>query len=153
MAIKMKTQITMRMHAACVSHARTDVEIRDLTVVVDEPLERGGTNLGAAPTEMLIAALAGCTNVIGQKCAKKNDVEVTSLDINVDTEFDRRGVILAEEIEVPFPKVTLKIDLVTPSSEEAVEGMKRDLRKFCPLAKVIRHSGTQLDEVWTVSQP
>ncbi|MCK5443975.1 MAG: OsmC family protein [Rhodospirillaceae bacterium] len=153
MAIKMKTVIKMNMHAECVSHARTDVAIRDLTVVVDEPLERGGTNLGAAPTEMLIAALAACTNVIGQKCAGKNGVEVTSLDINVETEFDRRGVTLAEEVEVPFPKITLNIDLVTPSSNEAVEGMKSDLRKFCPLAKVIRHSGTQLDEVWTVSQP
>lgn len=153
MAIKMKTKITMRMHAECVSHARTDVEIRDLTVVIDEPLERGGTNVGAAPTEMLIAAFAGCTNVIGQKCAKKNGVEVVSMDINIDTEFDRRGVTLSEEVEVPFPKVTLKIDLVTPSSEEAVEGMKRDLVKFCPLSKVIRHSGTIVEEIWNVSQP
>jgi len=149
----MKTLINMPMHAACVSHSRTDVEVRDLTVHVDEPFERGGTNIGAAPTEMLIAALAGCTNVIGHKCADKNEVEVISLDINIDTEFDRRGVLLMEEVEVPFPKVTMNIDLVTPSPDEAVEAMKRDLAKFCPLAKVMRHSGTIVEEVWNVSHP
>ena len=153
MAIKMKTLINMRMHAACVSHSITDVGVRDLTIRVDEPIERGGTNSGAAPTELLIAALAGCTNVIGHKCAEKNGVDVTSLDININTEFDRRGVLLMEEVEVPFPKVTMNIDLVTTAPDDAVEAMKRDLTKFCPLSKVIRHSGTVIDEVWSVSRP
>ena len=39
--IKPKTVVTMKMAGACTTHARTDVTVRDITVVIDEPAERG----------------------------------------------------------------------------------------------------------------
>ncbi|MEO0504190.1 MAG: OsmC family peroxiredoxin, partial [Pseudomonadota bacterium] len=76
MAIKMKSVVTYRATAQCPTHARTEIPVRDLTVVIDEPIERGGTNLGPAPTEAAMTALIACTNVIGHKNAKRLGVDL-----------------------------------------------------------------------------
>ena len=57
MAIKMKTVVTYRAKATCPSHSRTDIPVRDLVAVIDEPIERGGTNLGPSPTETALTCL------------------------------------------------------------------------------------------------
>ena len=49
MAVKMKTVVTYRTTATCPTHARTEIPVRDLNVVIDEPEERGGTNMGPTP--------------------------------------------------------------------------------------------------------
>ena len=148
-----KTVVAMRLNGRCVSHSRTDVSVRGLLATIDEPVERGGTNEGLSPTETLMASLIGCTNVITHKVAHKNGVEITSMDIKLEAQFDRRGVTLAEEVDVPFPVVTLHIDLVTPADAAAVERVKRELQMYCPVSKVFRACGTEVKEIWNVRSP
>jgi len=54
---------------------------------------------------------------------------------------------------VPFPKIRLLIDVTTDASEVDLEKVKADLHRFCPISKVVRNSGTQLEEVWKVTRP
>ena len=152
MTIRPKTVVTMTLEGHAASHARTDISVRDLEVVIDEPEARGGTNQGPSPTETLMAALIGCTNVITHKIAHKHGIEIKSLDVRVETQFDRRGVSLEEEIAVPFPEIKLIVDLTTDASPEAVEMVKTELAKFCPVSKVLRQSGTVITEEWNVTQ-
>ena len=98
MAIKMKTVVTYRTTAQCPTHARTEIPVRDLNVVIDEPIERGGTNLGPSPTETAMTALIACTNVIGHKNAHRLGVDLGVVTIDAACQFDRRGVLLEEEI-------------------------------------------------------
>ena len=151
--VKPKMVNTFTITGDCVSHARTDVEVRDVDVTIDEPAQRGGTNMGLTPVETLMAALLGCTNVIGHKCADKHGVEFEGMSVSADVSFDRSGTQLQEEIAVPFPKIVLKIDVTTGADEAAIENVKSDLGKFCPLAKVLREAGTEIEEVWTVTRP
>ena len=46
-----------------------------------------------------MAALVGCTNVITHKVARKNGVDIKSMNIRLEAQLDRRGVTLQEEIE------------------------------------------------------
>jgi uncharacterized OsmC-like protein len=62
--------------------------MRDVQLTIDEPQARGGTNLGPTPTETALAALVGCTNVIGHKCADSLGVDIGHLDISVSCDFD-----------------------------------------------------------------
>lgn len=148
-----KTVTSFSMNATCPTHARTEVAIRDLTAVVDEPEARGGTNRGPSPTETLIAALVGCTNVITHRVAEAAGVEIDDMTIAAEALFDRRGVRLEAEVEVPFPHVTLTIDITTGADDADIERVKSDLGKYCPLTKVIQNSGTTLDVVWNVARP
>lgn len=149
--VKEKTVVKMRLQGTSASHSRTDVSVRDVKVTIDEPIERGGTNFGLSPTETLFAALIGCTNVITHKVAHKHGMDIKAMSVRIEAEFDRRGVQLAEEVEVPFPSLTLFVDIATNASAVAVETVKRELAMFCPVSKVLRRSGTEVKEIWNVT--
>ena len=151
MAIRQKTVIGMTMSGTGETHARTKINVRDVSLVIDEPVERGGTNLGPAPTETLMAALMSCTNVITQRIAERMGVTIGSLEIGLTSDFDRRGVLLAEEVESPFSNVVLNIDISTDATPDQITDIQRDLQMYCPIAKVFRGSGISVAEYWTVS--
>ena len=152
MAITQKTVVSLTLDAECPTHARTYARAGKHELVIDEPAARGGTDQGPTPIETMLAALLGCTNVILNRVAEKHDVAVKDLSLHAEASFDRRGVMLEEEVRVPFPEIRLTINLTTPASDDRVERVRSDLGKFCPVSKVIRQSGTRLEEVWTVTR-
>ncbi|WP_422377268.1 OsmC family protein [Roseibium sp.] len=147
-ALKEKTVVKLRARGTGLSHSRTDVGIRDLTFSIDEPAARGGTNLGPAPTEAAVAALAGCTNVIGHKCAARLGVDIGHMEIEITCEFDRRGVTLEEEIDVPFVALRQVVTCDGSLSEDDLQKVAGDVAKYCPLSKLFEQSGTALETVW-----
>jgi uncharacterized OsmC-like protein len=148
--VREKTTVTQRVRGHCPTHSRTEISARDVKATIDEPKEREGTNMGPTPTETMVAALIACTNVISHRCAKKHGVEFKAMTIDAEATFDRRGVQLLEEIEVPFPTIRLVINVTTDASEGNIEKVKGDLHRFCPVSKVVRNSGTELEEIWNV---
>jgi len=148
MAIKMKTVVTYRTTAQCPTHARTEIPLRDLNVVIDEPVERGGTNMGPTPTETAMTALIACTNVIGHKNAHKLGVDLGVVTIDANCQFDRRGVLLEEEIDVPFPAVTLTVNCTTSASQDELTKVGQETAKYCAIAKLFEAAGTDLTVNW-----
>lgn len=148
MAIRMKTEVKLRARADCPSHSRADVSIRDLVFAIDEPTERGGTNAGPAPTDTALAALIGCTNVIGHKCAQKLGIDIGQLDISADCDFDRRGVTLDQEIDVPFRRIDLQVRSHGTAGDNALQLVAAEVRKYCPLSKLFTAAGTEIHDVW-----
>lgn len=151
--IRPKTVITFRMHGARVHEARTDLSVRDHTITIDERKESGGTNQGIAPVEMLLASLVGCTNRITHKLAARHGVEILDMAIDLESQYDRRGSQLMEEVAIPFPEINLNIVVTTDADDERMERVQTDLRKFCPVAKVLRQAGTTINENWTIERP
>ena len=65
---------------------RADVEARDHTVAVDEPVESGGGDEGFMPTELFCAALASCFCLAVGHVARKRAIEVPGLVVRVRSE-------------------------------------------------------------------
>lgn len=151
--IKPKTVVTMRAKCDYTLHGKMDVTVRDTSAVVDEPTERGGTNLGPSPTETLLASLIACTCRIASKCCKAHGVDLKHINVDCIAKMDRRGVEMKEEIDVPFPEITLKINVTADTEDAALEPVERDLGRFCPVSKVICQSGTKITEDWTITKP
>ncbi len=148
MAIRMKTTVRLKAEADCPTHSVANITIRDLAFAIDEPVERGGTNTGPTPTDTALAALAGCTNVIGHKCAGKLGVDIGHLQISIEAEFDRRGVTLAEEIDVPFVAIAQHVTCSGAATEAEIATVAAEVEKFCPLAKLFVGAGTILTTTW-----
>lgn len=147
--VKVKTTVKLRAEAECPSHSLAEVKIRDLTFAIDEPTERGGSNLGPTPTDTALSALIGCTNVIGHKCAAQLGLDIGHLTISAVCDFDRRGVTLTEEIDVPFETVRLTIKTGKPVSSADLEQLKQEVAKYCPISKLFRQAGTIIVEEWS----
>ena len=45
-SVKEKTTVTQSIHGNCPTHSRTEIAVRDVKTVIDEPKEREGTNMG-----------------------------------------------------------------------------------------------------------
>lgn len=150
--VKPKTFVTMKLAGTGVSHARTDVSVSGKTFTIDEPAARGGTDMGPSPTETLISALIGCTNVIASRIAEHMGLEVRDMTIDAAADFDRRGVMLQEAVRVPFPKIDLTINAKIGGSDEQIARLKEDLAKFCPVSMVIREAGTEINEIWNIER-
>ena len=129
----------MRVKADCPSHSWADIAIRDLSLAIDEPVERGGTNAGPTPTD---------TALIGHKYADKLGVDIGHLEVSASCSFDRRGVTLEEEIEVPFRRIDLTVHSHGSATQESLDLVAREVKKYCPLSKLFSAAGTEIVENW-----
>ncbi|MCZ6604487.1 MAG: OsmC family protein [Alphaproteobacteria bacterium] len=153
MKIRLKQFVPRHMTGEVQSDTLTTVKVRDVEYLIDEPRARGGTNLGPAPTEAMLGALIGCTAVVSQKIAKKIGVAFDAMTIDLEATLDQRGLTLDTDVALPFPKIVLNIEVTTEATDEEMETIKADLRRFCAVATTFRAAGTEIEEVWTVSRP
>ncbi len=151
--VKPKSIVRYSISGSAESHSRTLLKVRDLVDVSDEPEERGGTNEGFAPTEFFLASLLACSNVISHKIAKKNGINLDSFELSMDIGFNRLGVTLQEEIDVPFTGIKLRIEATTDATDDKLEILKRDLPRYCPIAKMISAAGTPIETEWVFIRP
>lgn len=148
MAIRPKTKMTIKLTGQGTSHSRSQVEIDGNSVVIDEPVARGGTDEGPSPTATAYAALIGCTNVIGHKCAHQLGHDIGNLGFEMEVDFDRRGVLLQEEVEVPFTAIRLEVTADGPCSDAALQQVAGETAKFCAISKLFEAAGTDLRITW-----
>ncbi len=58
-------------------------------LVIDEPAEAGGADLGPKPTLLLASSLAGCTAVTLELYAERKGWELGEVAVDVDVEYER----------------------------------------------------------------
>ncbi len=150
--IREKSLTQMKLQGACPTHARTHVKAGAHEIVIDEPKSRGGTDVAPTPLETMVASLIGCTNVILNKIAERDGVIVDSLTVDAEATLDRRGTTLQEEVSVPFPTIKLAIAFSTNADDARIAKLKADLGRFCPVSKILRQSGTRIEEDWKVAR-
>jgi len=150
MNVKIKNVVTMRMSAESETHARARIVSRDLVGVIDEPLVRDGTNQGFTPTETVLSSLMGCTNVVGHRLAHRMGIVLHDMRIELVCQLDRRGAALETEVDVPFVEIHMDIHVRTTADASQIDTLKSELAKFCPIAVMLRASGTRLTETWHI---
>ena len=58
------------------------------TLIVDEPPDRGGTDTGPRPTQLLAASLASCTAITVEMYADRKGWDVGQVEVDVEVEYD-----------------------------------------------------------------
>jgi len=58
------------------------------TLIVDEPPDRGGTDTGPRPTQLLAASLAGCTAITVEMYADRKGWDVGAIEVDVEVTYD-----------------------------------------------------------------
>ena len=64
------TKLTFAINGENRNATRLDVDARQFRVVVDEPVQLGGSDAGPNPVEYILAGYAGCLTVVGHLVAK-----------------------------------------------------------------------------------
>jgi len=151
MKIKEKPIWTFRVSGKQQTNTRSTVKARDIEMEIDEPIERGGTNLGPMPVETMIMGLVGCTHVITNKLAAHHGVTISSMDVDIVTKMDSSGTRLIEPIDIPFPEVMISITAEMEGTDQAIDTVISSLRDHCAVSKMLQMSGSNVTETWTIN--
>ncbi len=130
---------------------RSHATARGKTVTIDEPIQRGGTDEGPMPVEYVFMGLVGCTHVISNKLAKANGVVFNDMDIDIAVTMDSHGTRLINPIDVPFPEVTLDINVTYEGPREGAIKVTEQLKHHCAVSKMLQESGTKVVEHWVLN--
>lgn len=107
-----------------------DVEIEGVhTMVLDEPEEAGGSDLGPSPTRALAAALAGCTAITVEMYADRKGWDVGALEVDVEMEYGKPSVPRAFVVTLRLPGGL---------NEEQLERLRLIAGK-CPVHRALSH--------------
>lgn len=133
------------------SKTQSVADARGKSVIIDEPVQRGGTDEGPMPVEYVFMGLVGCTHVISNKLAVANGISFTAMDIDINVTMDSHGTRLINPIDVPFPSVTLNINAEFEGPREGAVKVRETLREYCAVSKMLQESGTEVIENWTLN--
>jgi putative redox protein len=97
------------------------------TLIADEPTDKGGTNTGPTPSQLLALGLASCTAITLEMYADRKQLDVGDLAIDVDYELNRDG----------RSRFELTITLPAGLSEEEVEQL-RVIAGKCPVHRALK---------------
>ena len=91
------------------------VESRGHTVAVDEPESAGGEDGGFMPTELLFAGLASCFALAIGHCARKREMDVPGLRVEVSAERPGRElryhrVVVSASADIPAEELALLVE-------------------------------------------
>ncbi len=81
-----------------------DVEVDGHSLVVDEPEDRGGANLGPSPTRLVAGALASCTAITIEMYADRKGWDVGDLEVSVEMEYGQASLPTSFEVTLKLPK-------------------------------------------------
>ena len=72
------------------------------------------------------------------------------MEIDMEVDMDRRGLMLIQTVDIPFPSITLNIGVRTDATDEDWSRVTGYLHKFCPIAVALRAGGTKIIENWNL---
>lgn len=116
---------------------RNDVEIGDHRLILDEPLEAGGTNFGPTPYDMVAAGLGGCTSMTMHVVAKREKIPLTGVEVRVSSDrIYAKDCADCNSKDGYIHRFTVVITLLGDLTEAQRDRMLTVARR-CPVAKTL----------------
>lgn len=116
------------------SAARFSANARQFNIVIDEPPQLGGDDLGANPVEFLLASYAGCINVVAHLTARELGINLERLEIAVQGNINPARLFgQSEEERAGFKQIDVKFSPVTDASPDLVNKWIETIKNRCPI--------------------
>ena len=130
---------------------KTLVSVRDTpNLVIDHPIERGGTNEGPTPVETVLGGLVGCDAVITRSVAKILKFEYGAIDYTCEAQIDTRGPAGVKGVRPYFEKVVVNKTIQTNEPPDRIAKLEKNVEQRCPVSNLIRDAGVDLTIEWIV---
>jgi putative redox protein len=115
---------------------KTEINLRQHTLIADEPEEVGGTDLGPTPSELLAASLGSCIAITMRMYADRKGWPLDAVQVSVEVlKEDSDNVGSNEQVTVFEVKTELSGAL-----DEAQERRIRIIGTKCPIHKILQHT-------------
>lgn len=112
------------------------------TLITDMPESVGGQNSAPSPGWLLRAAIASCDATLIAMRAAMNGIELSDLQVTVDSESDDRG-ILGMDASVPAGPLSLRIHVTIAAPGVSAEDLRELVEwadRHCPVSDAVQRA-------------
>ncbi|PCH77355.1 MAG: osmotically inducible protein C [Flavobacteriaceae bacterium] len=133
--------LKFRVKAKSVNATKTIVKARGFEMIVDEPAGLGGTDEGANPVEYILAAYAGCLNVMAHVCAPEFGITLRGVEIDLQGNLNPNrlfGKSFEDRAGYKGIKVVLKADC--DADDATLDLWIKDVVNRCPVGDNLKNT-------------
>ncbi|MEZ5839797.1 MAG: OsmC family protein [Hyphomicrobiales bacterium] len=119
---------------------RSEVDIRQHSIVIDEPAALGGADTGPNPVELVLAALGSCQEITYRAYAAALGIPLESVSVKLEGEIDLRGFFAVDEgVRPGYEAVRGTVTLVSGASAEDLALLRGAVDGHCPVLDILRN--------------
>jgi uncharacterized OsmC-like protein len=140
--VKNKREMSVTVHAQSENPTRLKLKSGKFEMIIDEPENMGGTNMGPSPIQVLLMSLAGCLNVTGHEVARQRGLKLNGMKLKLDGVLNPCTFIgCSYEERAGFQTINVKVtaDFENATPEE-IESWLKETEARCPVTDNIRES-------------
>lgn len=131
-----------------VDGARARTTARSFSIDTDEPEPLGGTDEGVDPMELLLAAVGTCLQIGWVTQAAKRDIDLRSLRIEVEGDYDLRGYLdLDADVRPGFSRLRYTVDVDADADDGVLEEIRQAAEATSPMFDNARNGAPVAGEV------
>ncbi|MDD3843925.1 MAG: OsmC family protein [Bacteroidales bacterium] len=124
-----------RVKAHSENATKTVVTARNFKIIVDEPEELGGADAGANPVEYVLAAFAGCLNVMAHVIAKEMNFELRGVEIDLHGDLNPEKLFgMSTEDRAGYKHITVRIKPDCDADKATLEKWLEAIESRCPVS-------------------
>ncbi len=129
------SDLKFNIKAESASPAKTMVKARNFEITVDEPKELGGTDSAANPVEYVLAAFAGCLNVMGHLVAKEMGFHLSGLKIDITGSLNPAKLFgKSDDERAGYKTITVQITPECNVDKETLQQWMHTVEERCPVS-------------------
>ncbi len=129
-----------RVKAHSESAAKTIVKARDFSIVVDEPADLGGSDTGPNPVEYMLAAFAGCLNVMAHLIASEMKFELRGVEIDLYGDLNPARLFgQSNQERAGYKQIDVKIKPDCDADEDTLKKWLEQIEDRCPVSDNIQN--------------
>ena len=131
---------------------QTSISIRDFEkIIVDEPVNLGGTDEGPNPVELVLAGLSSCASVMIAFIAKEQNFSYSGVSFKNEGTLDLRGLQGVEGVSPHFQSVQFDVVFNTEESDDRIQALKVEVERRCPVLNLLADAGVNIEGNWVKS--
>ena len=140
--IKSKREVSVSIRAESESPSRMKVKAGKFEMIIDEPANMGGSDLGPSPIQVLLMSLAGCLNVTGHEVARQRGMKLNGMKVKIDGTMNPCTFIgCSYEERAGFQKVNVAVHAnFENATQEDVDSWLKETEARCPVTDNIKES-------------
>lgn len=112
---------------------QVETAARGFKIVLDEPRELGGTDVGMNPVEAVLCALGACQSIVAAAFAKAQKFQFEEVHIELEGDLDPDGFMGLADVRNGFQVIRYKMHFKTDEPLEKAEAFASFIESRCPV--------------------
>ena len=104
---------------------QVETSSRNFKVIIDEPKNAGGTDVGMTPVEALLGALGACQSIVAAAFAKAHNFTFEEFHVELEGDIDTDGFMGKADVRPGFQEIRFTMHFKTDESQEKAEEIGR----------------------------